>query len=191
MWDLPRPGIKLTPPTLAGGFFSTEPPGKPQICPSFLSPDHVPNLAQKPLWPPELLHPPLLLRLVFSAHHGPPPAGLAMSCLFPCSHTHTHTHTHTHQTESSLDLGITVLCSHCAPCPEWLPKASNPHVPRSYSTASSSPDPTHLHELEVTLWHLSSCRASGSGSSPTCHCRRCMVYTSGPGLSRPSVNVMD
>ena len=27
--DLPDPGIKLTSPTLAGGFFTTEPPGKP------------------------------------------------------------------------------------------------------------------------------------------------------------------
>ena len=30
MWDLaPRPGIKPLPPALAGGFFTTEPPGKP------------------------------------------------------------------------------------------------------------------------------------------------------------------
>ena len=29
MWDLPRPGIEPVSPTLAGGFFSTEPPGKP------------------------------------------------------------------------------------------------------------------------------------------------------------------
>ena len=26
--NLPNPGIKLTSPTLAGGFFTTEPPGK-------------------------------------------------------------------------------------------------------------------------------------------------------------------
>ena len=29
MWDLPQPGIKLMSPALAGGFFTTEPPGKP------------------------------------------------------------------------------------------------------------------------------------------------------------------
>ena len=28
MWDLPDPEIKLTSPPLAGGFFTTEPPGK-------------------------------------------------------------------------------------------------------------------------------------------------------------------
>ena len=27
--DLPDPGIKTMPPVLAGGFFTTEPPGKP------------------------------------------------------------------------------------------------------------------------------------------------------------------
>ena len=32
MWDLPGPGIKPMSPALAGGFFSTEPPGKPQPC---------------------------------------------------------------------------------------------------------------------------------------------------------------
>ena len=31
MWDLPRPGIKPMSPALAGGFFTTEPPGKPQM----------------------------------------------------------------------------------------------------------------------------------------------------------------
>ena len=29
MWDLPTPGITLMSPALAGGFFTTEPPGKP------------------------------------------------------------------------------------------------------------------------------------------------------------------
>ena len=29
-WDLPRSGIEPVFPDLAGGFFSTEPPGKPQ-----------------------------------------------------------------------------------------------------------------------------------------------------------------
>ena len=29
MWDLPRPGIELTCPALAGGFLTTGPPGKP------------------------------------------------------------------------------------------------------------------------------------------------------------------
>ena len=30
MWDLPRPGMEPTCPALAGGFFTTEPPGKPR-----------------------------------------------------------------------------------------------------------------------------------------------------------------
>ena len=29
IWDLPRPGIEPMSPALAGGFFTTEPPGKP------------------------------------------------------------------------------------------------------------------------------------------------------------------
>ena len=29
MWELPRPEIKPTPPTLAGRCFTAEPPGKP------------------------------------------------------------------------------------------------------------------------------------------------------------------
>ena len=29
--DLPGPGIKLASPALADGFFTTEPPGKPQV----------------------------------------------------------------------------------------------------------------------------------------------------------------
>ena len=29
--DLPDPGIELTSPALAGRFFTTEPPGKPQL----------------------------------------------------------------------------------------------------------------------------------------------------------------
>ena len=29
--DLPDPGIKLTSPELAGGFFTTEPSGKPEV----------------------------------------------------------------------------------------------------------------------------------------------------------------
>ena len=31
-WDLPRSGIELTCPELEGGFFTTEPPGKPEKC---------------------------------------------------------------------------------------------------------------------------------------------------------------
>ena len=32
MWDLPRPGIEPVTPSLAGGFFITEPAGKPLMC---------------------------------------------------------------------------------------------------------------------------------------------------------------
>ena len=31
MWDLPGPGIKPMSPALAGGFFTTEPPRKPEV----------------------------------------------------------------------------------------------------------------------------------------------------------------
>ena len=31
MWDLPRPGLKLVFPALAGRFSTTAPPGKPQV----------------------------------------------------------------------------------------------------------------------------------------------------------------
>ena len=31
MWDLPRSGIELVSPALAGGLFATEPPAKPQF----------------------------------------------------------------------------------------------------------------------------------------------------------------
>ena len=31
MWDLPRPGLKLVSPALAGGFLTTAPPGRPQL----------------------------------------------------------------------------------------------------------------------------------------------------------------
>ena len=30
IWDLPRPGMESMSPALAGGFFTTEPPGRPQ-----------------------------------------------------------------------------------------------------------------------------------------------------------------
>ena len=30
MWDLPTPGIELVSPALAGGFFTTKPPGNPR-----------------------------------------------------------------------------------------------------------------------------------------------------------------
>ena len=32
MWDTPGPGIESASPTLAGGFFTTEPPGKNKSC---------------------------------------------------------------------------------------------------------------------------------------------------------------
>ena len=32
MWDTPGPGIESASPALAGGFFTTEPPGKPKSC---------------------------------------------------------------------------------------------------------------------------------------------------------------
>ena len=35
MWDLSRPGIEPMSPTLAGRFFTTEPPGKTKVCDFF------------------------------------------------------------------------------------------------------------------------------------------------------------
>ena len=35
-WDLPRSGIKPVSPALAGGFFTTEPPRKPEVFTSIL-----------------------------------------------------------------------------------------------------------------------------------------------------------
>ena len=32
MWDLPRPGLELAPPALAGRLSTTAPPGKPLLC---------------------------------------------------------------------------------------------------------------------------------------------------------------
>ena len=37
MWDLPRPGIELVSPVLAGRFFTIKPPGKPFLLPSNLT----------------------------------------------------------------------------------------------------------------------------------------------------------
>ena len=42
MWDLPRPGIEPRPPALAGGFFTTGPPGEPK---------HISSLKKKKLFP--------------------------------------------------------------------------------------------------------------------------------------------
>ena len=36
MWDLPRSGVEPVSPALAGGFFTTEPPGKPEALVSIL-----------------------------------------------------------------------------------------------------------------------------------------------------------
>ena len=44
MWDLPGPGLEPVSPALAGGFLTTEPPGKPYYyyfacgCPVILAP---------------------------------------------------------------------------------------------------------------------------------------------------------
>ena len=37
IWDLPRPGLEPVSPALAGGFLTTEPPGKPNPLNKFLS----------------------------------------------------------------------------------------------------------------------------------------------------------
>ena len=37
MWDLPGPGIEPMPPALAGGFLTTEPPGKSLACFSYFT----------------------------------------------------------------------------------------------------------------------------------------------------------
>ena len=44
--DLPDPGIESTSPVVAGGFFTTEPPGKPQLC-TYKDPYHYQQNEQK------------------------------------------------------------------------------------------------------------------------------------------------
>ena len=43
MWDLPRPGIAPVSPALVSGFFTTEPPGKPEIFGNQIKSGHSPN----------------------------------------------------------------------------------------------------------------------------------------------------
>ena len=38
MWDLPQPGLEPVSPALAGGFLTTEPPGKPSLLDLILYP---------------------------------------------------------------------------------------------------------------------------------------------------------
>ena len=48
--DLPNPGIKPESPALAGGFLTTEPPGKPKFAISILTSEIKPRLKEiKPL----------------------------------------------------------------------------------------------------------------------------------------------
>ena len=48
--DLPNPGIKPESPALAGGFLTTEPPGKPKVAISILTSEIKPRLKEiKPL----------------------------------------------------------------------------------------------------------------------------------------------
>ena len=71
VWDPPRPGIKLMIPALAGGFFTTEPPGKP-CRPYFIS---FMSWVGHALWVPRLRSAGLwLLSGLFSDFH---------SCLHP------------------------------------------------------------------------------------------------------------
>ena len=49
--DLPDPGIEHKSPALAGGFFTTEPPGKPWISCKYI---HIPSLSCLPSTPPLL-----------------------------------------------------------------------------------------------------------------------------------------
>ena len=53
-WDLPDPGIKPMSSALAGGFFITEPPGKPYIF--FSSVQFNCSVVSDSLWPYELQH---------------------------------------------------------------------------------------------------------------------------------------
>ena len=45
MWDLPGSGIEPVSPALAGGFFTTEPPGKPAVG-IFEKTEHVVKLSE-------------------------------------------------------------------------------------------------------------------------------------------------
>ena len=44
IWDFPKPGIEPVALALAGGFFTTEPPGKPHKQFEFLFPKNIPRL---------------------------------------------------------------------------------------------------------------------------------------------------
>ena len=86
MWDPPDYGWKPCGPALAGGFFTTEPPGKPRIhfhwvCSVVLGSGDIVSKTKKP-------H----LYGVYIRY----------------THKHTHTHTHTHTTQSSRDKYIEI-----------------------------------------------------------------------------------
>ena len=50
MWDLPRPGIASVSPALVSGFFTTEPPGKPEIFGNQIKSGHSPNQTPVCCW---------------------------------------------------------------------------------------------------------------------------------------------
>ena len=60
--DLPDPGIEPTSPALAGGFFTTVPPGKPQFCSKHI---HVHTLlpASQSFYPQGFISPQIVRKL--------------------------------------------------------------------------------------------------------------------------------
>ena len=58
--DLPNPGIQLTPPALAGKFFTTEPPGTKDSFKKKMALEHYTSILKKKTWP--LTHTPHLMQ---------------------------------------------------------------------------------------------------------------------------------
>ena len=86
--NLPNPGIKPASPALAGGFFTTEPPGKPLVnnrCTvNYISP------CSSPLFPPPLLSPPLLSSPPACPSSPPPGVEYTHSVGNPAPNRHRH-----------------------------------------------------------------------------------------------------
>ena len=77
MWDLPGLGIEPMCPALAGGFFTTKPPGSPK---QFLKEKYT-SYTNSPVF--------IFLSLTFFSL-------FRVVSVYLCAHTHTHTHEHIH-----------------------------------------------------------------------------------------------
>lgn len=133
-----RPGIKLTPPTLAGGFSPLSHQEAPDLS-FFLKPRPCPQSCTEASVASRSSTHPCSLGWCLAPTMDHPRLALPCPVSFPVA-THTHTHTRlNHPWTSSLSALLT-LC----PLPRVaLPKASNP-MSQGPTLRPSSPDPTHL-----------------------------------------------